>query len=78
MKTPERLNTLKNAKKILRLRDQKIARLKKKLDSLTSQVGVAVDDEVQKEIEGVISNQKSLIEELLASDFKRVFWEQQV
>ena len=45
MRTPERLNTLKNAKKTLRLRDQKIAILKKKLDSLTSQVGVAVEDE---------------------------------
>ena len=57
MRTPERLNTLKNARKTLRLQDQKIiAILKKKLDSLTSQVGVAVDDERD---EGVISNQKS-------------------
>ena len=78
MKTPERSTALKVAKQMLRIRDQRITRMKKKLDLLTSQKSVAVDDEVQKEIEEVISNRKSEIEALPASDFRRVFWEQQV
>ena len=78
MKTPERLTALKVAKQTLRIRDQRIARMKKKLDLLTSQKGVAVDIEVQKEIEETISNKKSEIEALPTSDFRRVFWEQQV
>ncbi len=78
MRTPERLTALKVAKHTLRIRDQKITSMKKKLDSLTSQKGVAVDNYVQKELEDVICDKKSEIESLPISDFRRIFWEQQV
>lgn len=78
MKTPDRLAALKNARKTLRMRDQKIARMRKKLEVLTSEKGIEVDSEVQEEIEYVIQEKRSYIESLPVNDFRRVFWEQQV
>ena len=59
MKTPDRLAALKNARKTLRMRDQKIARMRKKLEVLTSEKGIEVDSEVQEEIEYVIQEKRS-------------------
>ena len=78
MKTPERLSALRNARQTLRNRDRKIARMKKRLESLTSEGGVSVGTEVQEEIEEVIEKQTPEIESLPGSDFRRIFWEQQV
>ena len=78
LKTPERLSALMNARQILLLRDQRIARMKKKLESLTSVKGIAVDDDVQEEIREVISERTSEMESLPSSDFRRIFCEQQV
>ena len=52
--------------------------MKKRLESLTSEGGVSVGTEVQEEIEEVIEKQTPEIESLPGSDFRRIFWEQQV
>ena len=52
--------------------------MKKKLESLTSVKGIAVDDDVQEEIREVISEKTSKMESLPSSDFRRIFWEQNV
>ena len=78
MKTPQRLSALHNARQTLRNWDRKITRIKKRLESLTSEGGVSVDAEVQEEIEEVIEKQTSEIESLPGSDFRRIFWEQQL
>ena len=72
MKTPDRLAALKNARKTLRMRDQKIARMRKKLEVLTSEKGIEVDSEVQEEIEYVIQEKRSYIESLPVNDLRRV------
>ena len=51
------------------MRDQKIARMRKKLEVLTSEKGIEVDSEVQEEIEYVIQEKRSYI------NFRKVFWE---
>ena len=78
MKTPEKLSALRNARLTLRKRDRKIAHIKKQLESLTLERGVAVESEVQVEIQGVIDRENSEMESLPRSDFRRIFWEQQV
>ena len=78
MKTPERLSALRAARKTLRMRDQKIARIKQILESLTSEKGVEIDQEVHEEITEVIKDKNEEIQSLPASDFRRVFWDQQV
>lgn len=77
MKTPERLNALRNAKQTLQIRDQKITRMKQRLQSVTSVKGVEVDLDMAKKITEVIED-NSKMEELPKSDFKRIFWDQQV
>ena len=76
MKTPERMSALRKARQTLRNRDLRLARMKKKLDAFTSEVGVELEDQTQKEIEVVVSSHASQIEALPMSDFLRVFWDQ--
>ena len=78
MKTPDRLSALRNARLTLRKRDRKIAYIKKRLESLTLERGVAVESDVQAEIQGVIARERVEMESLPNSDFRRIFWEQQV
>lgn len=78
MKTPERLSALRNARQTLRNRDRKVARVKKQLESLTSQRGVAVESHVNEEIKQVIERESLEMESLPESDFRRIFWDQQV
>ena len=78
MKTPEKLTSLRKARETLRKRDRKIAQIKKQLESLTSQEGVAVASDVQEEIGQVIERSGMEMESLPTSDFRRIFWEQQV
>ena len=73
MKTPDRVAALCKARTTLRNRDRRIARMKKKLDAMTTNNGVQVESEVQEEIE----NHRPEIEALPGSDFRRVFWDQQ-
>ena len=44
----------------------------------SSQEGVAVESDVQKELECVIETERSEMESLPNSDFKKIFWDQQV
>ena len=78
MRTPERLSALRNARQTLRNCDRKIARVKKQLELLTSQKGVAVESHVSEEIKQVIERESSEMESLPECDFRRIFWEQQV
>ena len=70
--------SLRNATETLRKRDRKIAQIKKQLESLTSRKGVAVASDVQEEIGQVIERSGTEMESLPTSDFRRIFWEQQV
>ena len=78
MKTPDRLSALRNARDTIRKRDRKIAKIKVRLESLTSKRGIAVESDVQEEIAQVIQRETPVMESLPASDFRRIFWEQQV
>ena len=77
MKTPEQLFALRSAKQTLRLRDQKLARMKSRLESITSVKGVEIDPESSQQIEAVIAEWRSEMESLPTTDFKRIFWDQQ-
>ena len=76
MNTPDRLSALRNARDTIRKRDRKIAKIKVQLESLTSKRGIAVESDVQEEIDQVIQRETSVMEPL--PDFRRIFWEQQV
>jgi len=52
--------------------------MKKRLEVFTSQSGVHVEEEVQEEIEGIIDKHGPEIGALPGSDFRRIFWDQQV
>ena len=78
MKTPEKLSALRVARQTLRMRDQKIARMKQKLELMTSAKSVEVDSVLNDEIEEVIKERSPEMEALPTSDFRRVFWDQQV
>lgn len=65
-------------KKTLCKRDQKIAQMQKQFESLTSQRGVRVTSDVQEKIGQMIKACSKEIESLPASNFRKIFWEQQV
>ena len=73
MKTPERLSALCSAKQTLRLRNQKLARMKIRLESITSVNGVEIDSESSQQIEAVIAERRSEMESLFITDFKKSF-----
>ena len=54
MRTPERLSALRVARQTLQMRDQKIAQITQRLESMSSEKGVEVDCDVSGEIEKVI------------------------
>ena len=78
MKTPERLSVLRKARKTLRNRDLKLKRLQKRLAKLTTERGINVEEEVQQEVEGMIDKHAADMHALPRTDFRRVFWDQQV
>ena len=78
MKSPGRLSALRKARQTLRNRDRRLAWMKKKLEQLTSEGGVQVDDEVVEEMTEVIDKHSDEVNALPGSDFRRVFWDQQV
>ncbi len=81
MNTPERLSALRVAKQTLRIRDQKITRMKKRLESITLVKGIQVDSldsDVSEEIEKVVEDRSLEMNTLPKSDFRRIFWDQQV
>ncbi len=78
MKTPERLSALRAAKRTLRVRDQKLSRIKSRLELITAENGVVVEPDVCDEIEIVIDERSTELEKLPSTDFRRIFWDQQV
>ena len=78
MRTPQKLSALRKARTIIKARDRRVKRMKKKLDSMTAASGVELEESASLEIERVIDHHSSEISALPASDFKRIFWDQQV
>ena len=78
MKSTERILALRNARKIIRNRDKKLATLKRRLEMLTSQSGVELGSDMENEMFDIINTHHPEIESLPMSDFRRVFWCQQV
>ena len=78
LKTPERLMALRRSRQTIRNRDRRILRMKKRLDELTLDSGVELEPEVQEEITGVIDTHGNTITGLPGSDFRKIFWDQQV
>ena len=78
MKTPDRHAALRKAKITIRNRDRRIARLKKKLEDLISNRGIKVDNETHQEMEETISENQHEIAFLPITDFRHIFWDQQV
>ena len=78
MKSPDRIAALRNARKVIKNRDRKISKMKLHLDRLTSNKGVELGSDMQEEILSIIQEHHPKIETLPMSDFRRVFWNQQV
>ncbi len=78
MKTPDRRAAFRNAKIAIRNRNRRIARLKKKLEDLISNQGIEVDAETHQEMEETVSMNQQEISALPNTDFRRIFWDQQV
>ena len=78
LRTPERLRALRKAKRILTNRDRRLARMKKRLEFLTSVSGLQVENDVQVEIEAVVEKYSPEMDTLPGSDFRHMFWNQQV
>ena len=73
LRTPEQLSALRVAKQTLRIRNQKICRMKICLESIISENSVEADSNVNEEIEKAIKEHSMALPK---SDFKRVFWDQ--
>ena len=78
MKSSERVAALRKARQQLRSRDKKIARMKQRLDSVLKQKGIELPSDTQEDLSAIIQKHHSDIETLPMSDFRRVFWNQQV
>jgi hypothetical protein len=78
MRTPQRLLALRKDKQTLRVREQKISRMKKKLESLTANDGLEIEEDVSTVIKEGIDERNCEMSTLPLTDFKRLSWEQQV
>jgi hypothetical protein len=78
MNTPERLSALRGAKQTLRMRDQRIIRMEQRLKALSLEHGVQIDKDTAEEITKVIEEESSVMADLPKSDFRRIFWNQQI
>ena len=78
MKSADRILALRNARRLIQNRDRKLARMKRRLDALTTDGGVELESDVVDEISAVIKGHHPEIESLAMSDFRRIFWDQQV
>ena len=78
MKDSERIATLRNARKVIRNCNKRIARMKKNLEHLTSKNGVEVGSELERDISAIIDSNNSAVNCLPLTDFRRIFWNQQV
>ena len=70
-----RIRALKNA---LRNKQRRLERIKVKLQAITKQSSVQIDDDLLNGLRGVVDGNQDNINKLAADDFKRVFWQQQV
>lgn len=62
----------------MRNRDRRLARMKKQLDVLTSENGVELEPEIHDELSEVVEKHDVEMMSLPGSDFRRIFWSQQV
>lgn len=75
---PDRISALRNARRTIQNRDRKLAKMKLQLDTLTSVKGVELGNDMHEDIVSIIQKHHPEIESLPMSDFRRVFWNQQV
>lgn len=78
MKSPDRISALRNARRVIKNRDRKLERMKRRLDALTTTGGIELGSEVEEEMAAIIQKHHPEIESLPMSDFRRIFWSQQV
>ena len=78
MKTSESISALRNARRVIRNRDRKLARMKQRLDALIAKGGVELGSDMEEEMASIVKSHHPDIESLPMSDFRRVFWNQQV
>ena len=80
LKTPERLSVLQEGQvKLYGITcDRRIKRMEKRLNMLTSECGVELEPEVHNELSDVIDKHGAEIAKLSGSDFRKIFWNQQV
>ena len=78
MKNSDRISALRNARRVIQNRDRKLARMKRRLNALTTEGGVVLESDMVDEMSAVIQNHHPEIESLSMSDFRRIFWNQQV
>ena len=76
MKTSESISALRNVRRVIRNRDRKLA-MKQSLDALIAKGGVELGSDMEEEMAS-IGKSHADIESLPMSDFRRIFWNQQV
>lgn len=78
MQTPQKVMRIRALKNALRNKQRRLQRVKAKLQVITRQSGIQIDNDLQKDLRGIIDGSQDDIERLASDDFKRVFWQQQV
>ena len=78
MKNSDRILALRNARKLIRSRDRKLESMKRRLAALTTDHGVELESDIVDEITDVIQKHRPEMESLAMSDFRSIFWNQQV
>ena len=78
MNNTDRISALRNARKVIKNRDRKLAKMRLRLDVLTSSGGIQLGNDIQEDIADIVQAHHPEIESLPMSDFRRVFWNQQV
>lgn len=78
LQTPQKAKKLSSLKRALLNRKRQLQRLNIKLQAITKQHGVHVDEQLQNDLQGIINANNDDIMKLPVHDFRRIFWEQQV
>lgn len=79
MNTPKRSQHLRSLRRTIRNAKRRVKLMTQKLEEVTLKEGITQPDEaLESDMMQVLSNHQNEIDTLNSSDFKRIFWEQQV
>ena len=78
MKKSDSISALRKVRRVIRNRDRKLARMKQQLDTMILKDGVVLKSDVEEELSSIMKLHHPDIESLPKSDFRHVFWDQQV